>query len=318
VTVVEPKECTVTNDSPAASRNPSYCGKLSFSNDFTALANVDLVINTLCDTQYRHSDLLAKVGHVVGDETVIASTAGWSELSRVSGTIDDPFWMVGLHFFCLVGTTRLLEVVTTRATSPAALDMAKVLGSRLNTVSVVSKLNGESLGIRILGGCFQQVMSLLLQGVSSDCIDEALEQWGFVIGPCKIAAHYARAPQKPFPELRQLSLAIDTLAARGGGKSCSMNKEEIVNRCLFAMVNESARIMGEGGAHRSIDIDIVSMLGLGIARERGGILFHADLVGPSFVLAQISEFAADDGGHFWAPAPLLRRLVDEEAFFSSI
>jgi 3-hydroxyacyl-CoA dehydrogenase len=90
----------------------------------------------------------------------------------------------------------------------------------------------------------------------------------------------------------------------------AFTREEIVDRLLYSLVNEGARILEEGMALRSVDIDIIYINGYGFPAHRGGPMFYADSVGLDKVLARIEEFQ-------WTPAPLLQRLAATGASFSS-
>ena len=93
---------------------------------------------------------------------------------------------------------------------------------------------------------------------------------------------------------------------------------EIVGRCVFALVNEGARLLEEGIAARASDIDVVYVAGYGFPRYRGGPMFHADLVGLPEVLSRMQRFAAAPRADaaFWQPAPLLQRLAAEGKSFT--
>jgi 3-hydroxyacyl-CoA dehydrogenase len=93
---------------------------------------------------------------------------------------------------------------------------------------------------------------------------------------------------------------------------------EIVQRCIYALVNEGARILEDGIAQRSSDIDIVYLYGYGFPAWRGGPMFYADQVGLSEVARDLTRIAATAGaeGDFWKPAALLARLAAEGKSFS--
>jgi 3-hydroxyacyl-CoA dehydrogenase len=93
--------------------------------------------------------------------------------------------------------------------------------------------------------------------------------------------------------------------------------EEIVRRYLAAMVNEAAKVVQEGIARRPMDVDVVLVAGYGFPRHWGGPCKWADLTGLETLLADIEAFAAEDA-YFWAPAPLLKRLVAEERSFGDL
>ena len=84
---------------------------------------------------------------------------------------------------------------------------------------------------------------------------------------------------------------------------------EIVERCVFALVNEAARLLEEGIAQRASDIDMVYLAGYGFPAHRGGPMLYADEVGLFKVMRSMQKFAATSGDKFWEPAPLLARLV---------
>jgi 3-hydroxyacyl-CoA dehydrogenase len=93
---------------------------------------------------------------------------------------------------------------------------------------------------------------------------------------------------------------------------------EIVDRCIYALVNEGARLLAEGIAQRASDIDMVYLAGYGFPAWRGGPMGHADLVGLFMVARRMRQFAAQPGGDadFWQPAPLLAELAAQGKTFS--
>lgn len=97
----------------------------------------------------------------------------------------------------------------------------------------------------------------------------------------------------------------------------AVSDEEIVERCIYALVNEGARILEEGIAQRASDIDMVYLAGYGFPVWRGGPLLWADMQGSYMVARRMREFAAQPGGDaaFWEPAPWLARLAARGAGF---
>jgi 3-hydroxyacyl-CoA dehydrogenase len=95
--------------------------------------------------------------------------------------------------------------------------------------------------------------------------------------------------------------------------------EEIVERCIYALVNEGARIVEDGTAQRSSDIDIVYLNGYGFPAWRGGPMFYADQIGLSEVARALRHIAAQPNSDkaVWTPAPLLARLAQEGKTFSA-
>jgi 3-hydroxyacyl-CoA dehydrogenase len=111
---------------------------------------------------------------------------------------------------------------------------------------------------------------------------------------------------------------IERYRAQEGIKPRTVSDEEIVERCIYALVNEGARIVEQGIAQRSSDVDVVYLNGYGFPAYRGGPLFYADQMGLSDVARALRRIAASPGADsvFWTPAPLLARLAQEGKTFS--
>ena len=110
---------------------------------------------------------------------------------------------------------------------------------------------------------------------------------------------------------------IETCAREDGITRRTITDEEIVERTMYALVNEGARILEEGIARRASDIDVIYVNGYGFPAHRGGPLFYAEQQGLAQVLATIRRFHAEHG-ELWQPAPLLERLVAEGRTFTDI
>ncbi|MGH8722001.1 MAG: 3-hydroxyacyl-CoA dehydrogenase family protein, partial [Burkholderiales bacterium] len=93
--------------------------------------------------------------------------------------------------------------------------------------------------------------------------------------------------------------------------------EEIVERCIYALVNTGARILEEGIALRASDVDMVYLAGYGFPAHRGGPMFYADSVGLAEVVAAIAKFRKGYHGEQWQPAPLLVELAKEGKRFNA-
>jgi 3-hydroxyacyl-CoA dehydrogenase len=91
----------------------------------------------------------------------------------------------------------------------------------------------------------------------------------------------------------------------------SFSDEEIVERVIYPLINEGARILEEGIAQRAGDIDIVYVYGYGFPAHRGGPMFYGSTVGLDAVYEKICEFRDSSRPEDWEPAPLLRRLAEQ-------
>lgn len=110
---------------------------------------------------------------------------------------------------------------------------------------------------------------------------------------------------------------IDANRAELGLTPRDFTDEEIVRRYMCAMVNEAAKVVGEGIARRPLDVDMTLLFGYGFPRYRGGPLKWADMVGLEGILADIKTYAKDDP-YFWQPAPLLETLVADGRSFDDL
>lgn len=118
----------------------------------------------------------------------------------------------------------------------------------------------------------------------------------------------------PNPEVMEL-IASDRKEA--GVTPQTFSADQIVRRYMAAMVNEAAKVVGEGIARRPLDVDMTLLFGYGFPRYRGGPLMWADIVGLPDLLADIQNYA-DEDAEFWAPAPLLEQLVADDKTFDDL
>jgi 3-hydroxyacyl-CoA dehydrogenase len=122
----------------------------------------------------------------------------------------------------------------------------------------------------------------------------------------------SRAPV-PDPEIEQLIVAH---SKEQGIARRPVSDQEIVERCMYALVNEGAKILEEGIALRASDIDMVYLTGYGFPLYRGGPMFYADTVGLKNVVAEMEKYAKGRNGQFWKPAALLAKLAAEGKTFN--
>jgi 3-hydroxyacyl-CoA dehydrogenase len=119
---------------------------------------------------------------------------------------------------------------------------------------------------------------------------------------------YRAGTRKPEPDPETVRI-IETYRAAESIEPRAIGNDEIVARCILALVNEGARIIDEGVALRAPDIDVVYLNGYGFPRFRGGPMKYAEETGLPTVIAAMERFHAVSGDPFWEPAPLLRRAV---------
>lgn len=148
----------------------------------------------------------------------------------------------------------------------------------------------DVIGQRMFQAYIGQAERMLREGASADEIDRALYDFGLAEGPFANSDH-ARDDGAP------------------GDRPVTLTPDEIVTRCLYATVNEGARLLEEGVALRPGDIDQVWIQGYGFPVYRGGPMFHADMAGLDKVVAKIADYRAAYGEEDWPGAPLLDKLA---------
>jgi 3-hydroxyacyl-CoA dehydrogenase len=122
----------------------------------------------------------------------------------------------------------------------------------------------------------------------------------------------SRAPV-PDPEIEQLIVAY---SKEVNVTRRQISDQEIVERCIYALANEGAKILEEGIALRASDIDMVYLAGYGFPLYRGGPMFYADTVGLKNVVAAMAKYAAGRNGRYWKPAALLAKLAADGKTFN--
>jgi 3-hydroxyacyl-CoA dehydrogenase len=116
----------------------------------------------------------------------------------------------------------------------------------------------------------------------------------------------------PDPEVTAL---VRQWSAEAGIPQRQISSEEIVDRCIYALVNEGARILEEGYALRAVDIDVIYINGYGFPAHRGGPMWYADTVGLQKVYERVCDFHRQHG-ELWEPAPLLKHLAQSGKTFA--
>ena len=119
--------------------------------------------------------------------------------------------------------------------------------------------------------------------------------------------------RRPIPDPEVLNL-IESAASSAGIRRRQIGDEEILERTIYALINEGARVLEEGVASRAADIDVIYLTGYGFPAFRGGPMFYADTIGLAAIHDRIAAFHRELGPR-WKPAPLLARLAREGSTF---
>ncbi|MFH2120898.1 MAG: 3-hydroxyacyl-CoA dehydrogenase NAD-binding domain-containing protein [Pseudomonadota bacterium] len=126
---------------------------------------------------------------------------------------------------------------------------------------------------------------------------------------------YKPGDRKPYPS-QWVNDMIVNHSREIGVERREISDQEIVERLVYALVNEAAYLLAEGIAQRASDVDIIYLTGYGFPMHRGGPMFYADTVGLNQVVAAMEKYAGGRHGKFWKPAPLLVKLAAEGKTFN--
>ncbi|MBC6408240.1 MAG: enoyl-CoA hydratase/isomerase family protein [Rhodobacteraceae bacterium] len=160
---------------------------LTLTTDYADLGQADLIVEAVFEemdvkkTVFKQLDAVAKPG------AILASNTSYLDINEIASITGRPADVIGLHFFSPVHAMKLLEVVVADATAPDVVATGFALGKRLGKISVRAAVCDGFIGNRILSTYRTAADHMILDGASPYEIDEALEEFGFAMGPFAVA-----------------------------------------------------------------------------------------------------------------------------------
>src|SRR5437868_6080502 len=289
-------------------------GLLEPTLDFNALADCDLIIEAVYENMDVKKEVFGRLDKIARPGAILASNTSYLDLNEIAASISRPGDVVGMHFFSPANVMKLLEVVRGDKTAPDVLLTAMQLGKKIRKVPVVAGVCHGFIGNRMLMPRQVDATKLLLEGASPEQVDRVHVEFGMPMGPFQMAdlagvdIGWHRDPARienirdalcaidrwgqkkgagfydydekrrptPSPVVEQI---IEDFAKKQGVERREISDDEIVERTLYTMVNEGAKILEEGIAQRASDVDVVWVYGYGWPVYRGGPMFWADTVG---------------------------------------
>jgi 3-hydroxyacyl-CoA dehydrogenase len=315
-------------------------------------ADCDLVIEAVFERIEVKKTVFARLDGIVKPGAILASNTSYLSIDEIAAATSRPEDVIGLHFFSPANVMALLEVVRGKATAHDVIATAMKLGKTIGKIPVLVGNCHGFVGNRMLAARQREVQKLLLEGARLWDIDRVIYDFGMPMGPFamndlagidlgldpenktpnsvrEILVQMGRRGQKSgagyydYDENRNRSNSehveqvIRAFAAKRGIAQREITDQEILDRCLYPMVNEGAKILEEGIALRSSDIDTVWVKGYGWPVYRGGPMYWADLVGLEKILLRLRELQLEHGDDF-KPSPLLERLAAEGGRFGNL
>jgi len=247
-------------------------------------------------------------GRATGAEVLATALAVAKRLKKAGVVVGNCPGFVGNRM--LMPYMREAQFLVEEGATPWAVDRALYDWGMAMGVFAVDDMAGIDVGWRVR----QQNREFQNPGARSPLVADKLYEmgrYGQKTGRGWFVYDDNRKPS-PDPEVEAL---IEKTAREAAIERRAIGAEEIVNRCIYALVNEGARILEDGTALRASDIDTIYLTGYGFPIYRGGPMWYADTVGIAQVYARVREFHQCHGD-LWAPAPLLERLAAEGGKFA--
>ncbi|MEI4507419.1 3-hydroxyacyl-CoA dehydrogenase NAD-binding domain-containing protein [Sphingopyxis sp. CCNWLW253] len=330
-------------------------GLITPATDREAAADSDIIIEAVFEDMAVKKEIFADLEKRVKPGTVLATNTSALDVDDIAAVLARPEDFVGMHFFSPANVMKLLEVVKAEKTGPEAILTAMSVGKAIGKVSVLSGNCDGFIGNRMVAKRSAQAERLLQQGAFPPQVDAALTNLGFPMGPLTtndmsgldIGYSIRKRRGTPFP-IADAIVESGRLGQKTGGGYYryepgdrtphnnpdtdalivatseklgivrrDIAEDEMVERLIFPLINEGARILEEGIALRASDVDLVWINGYGWPRHLGGPMFYADEIGLPHIVARLREFAADTPGDpSLAPAALLVELAEKGSSFA--
>jgi 3-hydroxyacyl-CoA dehydrogenase len=307
-------EATASKGRMTAEQVEQAIGALTPTLSLEDLADCDLIIEAVFENMDVKKEVFGKLDRIAKPGAILASNTSYLNIDEIAASTSRPQDVLGLHFFSPANIMKLLEVVRGAKTAPDVLVTAMQLAKRIRKVAVVAGVCYGFIGNRMLIPRQTQAMRLLLEGATPAQVDKVYTDFGMPMGPFQMAdlagvdIGWHRDPSRienirdalcaidrwgqkkgagfydydekrrpsPSPKVQEI---IEQFRAREGIEAREISDQEIVERTLYTMVNEGAKILEEGMAQRASDIDVVWVYGYGWPVYRGGPMHWADTEG---------------------------------------
>ena len=312
------------------------------------LADCDIIIEAVFEEMGVKEQVFKKLDAVAKPGAVLASNTSYLDVDRIASFTSRPQDVLGMHFFSPANVMKLLEIVRGKETAPDVLATAMAVGKKAKKVPVVVGVCHGFVGNRMLAARSAQSEALLLEGAMPETVDKAFRDFGWPMGPFQMydlagndigwrtrkslgktaalgdplceAGRYGQKTgagwyryedgRTPLPDAWVEKLILDTAAAQGVNRR-DISDDEIIERTIYPMINEGAKILEEGIAQRASDIDVVWIYGYGFPIGKGGPMHCAETVGLGTIVERLDHWHGRTGNPVFEVSPLLRKLAVE-------
>ena len=327
-------------------------GRINAGLELEALAGVELVIEAIPEDLALKQALLRSLEAISREDQIVASNTSTLPIAQIAAYSARPERVLGMHFFSPVHKMPLLEIIRAPQTCDEAIATALAVGRALGKTCIVVADGPGFFTSRVIGAYINEAGWILQEGGRIEDIDQAMERFGFPVGPLKlvdevgidVGVKAGEVLKRAFEQRWDAPSGLEVIVQDGrkgrkngrgfygygdqsrgpdvsvydllpGGQDRrTFPEHEIASRCWLAMLNECAWCLHEGIVQTPRDIDLGVIFGLGFPPHRGGALRHADALGLERVV-QDMERLADRYGERLRPAPNLAQLARQRATF---
>jgi 3-hydroxyacyl-CoA dehydrogenase/enoyl-CoA hydratase/3-hydroxybutyryl-CoA epimerase len=332
-----------------------YMSLVGGTTDYSGFESVDLVIEAVFEDLALKHRVLEEIEPIIDPTAIYASNTSTIPITQIAQVARHPERVLGMHFFSPVHRMPLLEVIVTPATAPEATVSAVAYGKKLGKTVIVVNDGPGFYTTRILSAYMNEAGRLLDEGASIESVDHALVDFGFPVGPItlldevgidvggKVGAVLVDAfggRMAPSEAMRRVVAGgrtgrkgksgfykYDDAGKKGrvdesvyeliGGERREVPAQEIIERCVLAMLNEAALCLGENVLRSARDGDIGAVFGIGFPPFRGGPFRFIDSETVGKIVDQLEELDARFPSRF-TPATLLVEMARaRRSFYSS-
>ena len=312
------------------------------------LAECDLVIEAVFENMDLKRKIFTELDSVMKKGAILATNTSALDINEIAAMTRRPEDVIGLHFFSPANVMKLLEIVRAEHTADDVVATSMALAQKINKIAALVGVCPGFVGNRILFARQIQANKLLAKGLMPWDVDAALNQFGFKMGPFQMSdlagldigwskgattenpirdmlCEMDRRGQKTqagFYDYDENRRPIPSDVTAGiiknvtGAEPTTMSAEEIIEICIYPMINEAVKILEENKAQRPSDIDVVWLNGYGWPADKGGPMYYGDMVGAQAVLDRMEKLGAEDAA--FAPAETLRKLAATGGKFTEI
>ena len=320
--------------------------------DYSGFAGAAIIVEAVFEDLKVKQAVLAE-SEAAAPRAIFASNTSTIPIERIAVEAKHPERVLGMHFFSPVQKMPLLEVIRSKATDDESLATAVAYGKKLGKTVIVVKDAPGFYANRILAPYVNEAGLLLDEGVAIDAVDKALVEFGFPVGPITlidevgldIAGKSSAVMLSAFGDrmVPAASLAKVIEAGRTGrkggkgfykyengkkqgvdetvyplissnGQRMLIGARDIVERCVFAMLNEAARCLEEGIIASPRDGDVGAVYGIGFPPFRGGPFRYLDTLGIPTVIRALEVLDGRFSPRF-RPAGILREMASSGTRF---